>query len=93
MRYLQRNIDTELISWSKDKYMKPLLLRGARQVGKTSAVRHLAENFEYYVEIDLNTRQDLHPLMIPFVFPSSTKGNEGKVWGNVGVWEKMENVL
>ena len=42
--------------------MKPLLLRGARQVGKTSAVRYLAENFEYYVEIDLNTRQDLHPL-------------------------------
>ena len=32
-------------------------------------------------------------MMIPFVFPSSTKGNEGKVWGNVGVWEKMENVL
>ena len=62
MRYLQRNIDKELISWSKDKYMKPLLLRGARQVGKTSAVRYLAENFEYYVEIDLNTRQDLHPL-------------------------------
>ncbi|MGM9779454.1 MAG: ATP-binding protein [Prevotella sp.] len=62
MRYLQRNIDQELLSWSKDKYMKPLLLRGARQVGKTSAVRHLAENFEYYVEIDLNTRRDLHPL-------------------------------
>ena len=62
MRYLQRNIDKELLSWSKDKYMKPLLLRGARQVGKTSAVRHLAESFEYYVEIDLNTRHDLHPL-------------------------------
>ena len=28
--------------------------------------------------------------MIPFVFPSSTKGNEGKVWGNVGVWEKWK---
>ena len=62
MRYLQRNIDKELLSWSKDKYMKPLLLRGARQVGKTSAVRHLAESFEYYVEIDLNIRHDLHPL-------------------------------
>ena len=35
----------------------------------------------------------VHFLMIPFVFPSSTKGNEGKVWGNVGVWEIMENVL
>lgn len=62
MKYLQRIIDKELVSWRKDKYIKPLLLRGARQVGKTSAVRHLADSFEYYVEIDLNTRQDLHPL-------------------------------
>ncbi|MGM9708236.1 MAG: ATP-binding protein [Prevotella sp.] len=62
MRYLQRNIDKALVSWSKDKYMKPLLLRGARQVGKTSAVRHLSKNFDYYVEIDLNARHDLHPL-------------------------------
>ncbi|MDR1719351.1 MAG: AAA family ATPase [Dysgonamonadaceae bacterium] len=31
---------------------KPLLLRGARQVGKSSSVRHLAENFENFVEIN-----------------------------------------
>ena len=62
MKYLQRNIDKELASWKNDRYMKPLLLRGARQVGKTSAVRHLSESFDHYIEIDLNTRHDLHPL-------------------------------
>lgn len=38
---------------------KPLLLRGARQVGKTSAVRHLAKHFKHFAEIDFNERTDL----------------------------------
>ncbi len=36
---------------------KPLMLRGARQVGKSSAVRQLARHFEYFVEINF----DEHP--------------------------------
>lgn len=41
---------------------KPLIIRGARQVGKSSAVRHLAELFPQYIEIDLEQRRDLHQL-------------------------------
>jgi hypothetical protein len=46
------------------------LLRGARQVGKSSAVRHLAKRFEYFVEVnfeldeaarDLFTNTELYP--------------------------------
>lgn len=37
MRYLERLIDEELLSWAKAELHKPLLLRGARQVGKTSS--------------------------------------------------------
>lgn len=62
MRYLDRFIDRELEKWSKSASHKPLLLRGARQVGKTSAVRHLGEKFKYYVEIDLNDQIELHTL-------------------------------
>lgn len=62
MRYLERFIDKDLLDWVKSEQHKPLLLRGARQVGKTSAVRHLGEQFKYYVEIDLNDQQDLHVL-------------------------------
>ena len=62
MKYLERAIDGELKNWSESENHKPLLLRGARQVGKTSAVRHLGERFKHYVEIDLNDRQDLHTL-------------------------------
>ncbi|MDR2970609.1 MAG: ATP-binding protein [Bacteroidales bacterium] len=50
--YINRKIDNELLNWSKEKDHKPLLLRGARQVGKSSSVRKLAENFEYFVEIN-----------------------------------------
>mgnify|MGYP004455465571 FL=1 len=57
MRYLDRFIDRELEKWGKSASHKPLLLRGARQVGKTSAVRHLGEKFKYYVEIDLNDQK------------------------------------
>ncbi len=69
MRYLERNIDSELREWSKQAHHKPLLLRGARQVGKTSAVRHLGKQFKNYVEIDLNEHQELHALFEPGFTP------------------------
>lgn len=50
--YINRNIDGYLISWADREEHKPVLLRGARQVGKSSAVRHLGEHFEIFVEIN-----------------------------------------
>ena len=52
--YFKRNIDTMLSAWSQRSARKPLLLRGARQVGKTSAVRALGRHFEHYVEINFD---------------------------------------
>lgn len=40
---LSRNILNDLISWSSRKNRKPLILRGARQVGKSTLVRMLAD--------------------------------------------------
>ncbi len=50
--YLKRNIDNELLKWKEDKRRKPLLLRGARQVGKSSTVRELSKQFDSFVEIN-----------------------------------------
>ena len=50
--YFNRKIDKELEIWMSDKKHKPILLRGARQVGKSSAVRNLSKKFEYYIEIN-----------------------------------------
>lgn len=54
MAYLNRHIDNQLIAWKNNKRRKPLLLRGARQVGKSSAVRQLAKQFENYVEVNFD---------------------------------------
>ena len=50
--YHNRLIDNILFNWKNDANKKPLLLRGARQVGKSSAVRHLSQHFDYYLEIN-----------------------------------------
>lgn len=40
----------DLLQWKEDKKHKPLILRGARQVGKTWVVRRLGETFREYIE-------------------------------------------
>jgi len=52
--YFKRDIDTTLASWAQEAGRKPLLLRGARQIGKTSAVRMLGKQFKHYVEINFD---------------------------------------
>jgi predicted AAA+ superfamily ATPase len=47
-----------LNDWEKSNAKKPLLLRGARQVGKSSSVRHLSENFEFFLEINFEKKEN-----------------------------------
>lgn len=49
MTYLRRKIDKYLENWKKDQKRKPLIVKGARQVGKTESVLHFAR--EYYENI------------------------------------------
>ena len=51
--YYKRIIDRYLSEWAARPEHKPILLRGARQVGKSTAVQHLGESFKFYVEINL----------------------------------------
>ena len=60
--YYPRFIDSYLAEWASRESHKPLLLRGARQVGKSTAVRHLAESFESYVEINFEKQSSYIPL-------------------------------
>ena len=60
--YYPRLIDSYLAEWASRKSRKPLLLRGARQVGKSTAVHHLAESFESYVEINFEKQSSYIPL-------------------------------
>lgn len=58
---MKRLIEQELVQWKESSRRKPLVLRGARQVGKTWLVEQvLAKDFEALVKIDLEKRRDLH---------------------------------
>jgi predicted AAA+ superfamily ATPase len=56
MEYYNRKIDSALQQWHSEKRRKPLMLRGARQVGKTSAIRNLGKRFKYFVEINFENK-------------------------------------
>ena len=52
-RYLRRKFDDWLGLWIKDPNRKPLLVKGARQVGKTESIRHFANaNYENVIEVN-----------------------------------------
>ncbi len=57
--YIERYIDALLLEWKNSSSLKPLLLRGARQVGKSWAVKHLGESFTYYLEVNFEKRPDI----------------------------------
>jgi predicted AAA+ superfamily ATPase len=56
-----RSIDIELLKWSKNNNRKPLVLRGARQVGKTTAIHQFANNFKQYIYLNLELPADRKP--------------------------------
>lgn len=56
--YINRSVDAELANWKQSSQRKPLLLRGARQVGKSSSVRNLAQSFEHFIEINFDERPE-----------------------------------
>ena len=45
---MKRLVDYYLHSWKADPYRMPLLLRGARQIGKTFSVRNLGKSFSEF---------------------------------------------
>ncbi|MBW2369052.1 MAG: ATP-binding protein [Deltaproteobacteria bacterium] len=58
---MKRMVEHELIDWKRSPRRKPLIIRGARQVGKTWLVENvLASQFDSFVKIDLEKRKDLH---------------------------------
>ena len=56
---MKRLIDTELEIWATEKEPKPLLLRGARQVGKTYAVRKLGKRFKHFAELNFDENPEI----------------------------------
>ena len=53
MSRLRRKIDQYLIDWKNDKNKMPLIVKGARQIGKTDSIENFAKsNYKNLVEIN-----------------------------------------
>ena len=53
MTYLKRKADLFLTEWKADSDRKPLMIKGARQVGKTETIRRFGEsNYSSFIEIN-----------------------------------------
>ncbi|MBC8346346.1 MAG: AAA family ATPase [Candidatus Marinimicrobia bacterium] len=59
---MKRTISKTLDLWKSSEYRKVLLVRGARQVGKTYSVRELGKEFPYFLEINFEEDQTIHSL-------------------------------
>ena len=58
---MKRLVEKQVAEWKDSARRKPLIIRGARQVGKTWLVENfLAKQFESFVKIDMEKRRDLH---------------------------------
>lgn len=53
MERLERKIDSYLIEWKNSKNKLPLIIKGARQIGKTNAIRNFGiNNYKKFIEIN-----------------------------------------
>ena len=59
---MKRDIDILLQNWKNEENRKVLLLRGARQVGKTYSVREFGKKFNYLLEVNFESNRSIHSI-------------------------------
>lgn len=58
---MERMVEQQLLRWKDSKRRKPLIVRGARQVGKTYSIQKLGQDhFDELVRVDLERNRDWH---------------------------------
>ena len=68
---LKRKINDKLNAWKKNKDRLPLVIEGARQVGKTTAVREFAKNnYETFYEVNFVENPDFVSIFSNSLDPS-----------------------
>lgn len=54
----ERELTAELDKWKNKSSRKPLIIRGARQVGKTTLVRNFAKTYAHSIYLNLEKKED-----------------------------------
>jgi uncharacterized protein len=56
---MKRYVASLLLNWKNEQNRKVLLVRGARQVGKTYSVQQLGRTFEHYLEVNFEEEEEV----------------------------------
>ncbi len=81
---MKRFAEQHLIDWIHSPHRKPLIIRGARQTGKTWLVKQLGEqHFDSIVTVDFEKRRDLHPIFEGTLAPSQIITSLELVYGRI----------
>ncbi len=54
---MKRDLYQHLLSWKHDPNRRPLLIQGARQVGKSWLIREFSKEFDFFIELNLEKMQ------------------------------------
>ena len=68
---LKRKIDFYLQEWKNNPDHKPLIVKGARQIGKTSSIELFAQNYKSFVEINFVTSPEYKAIFSEGFSPES----------------------
>ncbi len=55
----RRKLYQQLLDWKISERRKPLVIRGARQVGKSTIIREFAKEYHSFIELNLERKEDL----------------------------------
>jgi predicted AAA+ superfamily ATPase len=56
--FLERKLYSKLLDWKASERRKPLIIRGARQVGKSTLIRAFSKEYKSFLEINLERKED-----------------------------------
>ena len=78
--YIHRKADSELAKWKAESNHKPLLVRGARQVGKTKTIREFGKTFDNFIEINFEASPRLKALFADELSPETICENIAAIY-------------
>ena len=70
---MKRNAIQELVAWKSSEDRKPIVLKGARQVGKTWLMKEFGQNYyDSYVYFNFDEEDELKSILRPIKTPSES---------------------
>ena len=65
MEYIERDITQRLVEWKNSSDRKPLIIKGARQIGKSWAVEHFGkQHYDHFAVFNFDRKRELHDIFL-----------------------------